>query len=208
MSNFKICFPQVVSLEGVYDNDPNDTGGETVFGTSRNNFPNWKGWAIVDKYKSMYGAGTSSFLAALKSDKQLAEYSEDWYKSEFWDKFGLDSIQDYSLAYEIFDQSVNLGVGRATKFLQQALNALNYNYQFGSDLLVDGAVGPATRQRLSDVGNNTKFTEVLRKAMDGLQVSHYINLGNSSSGRSDYRKYVRGWLLNRIGKYNEHGLVA
>ena len=92
--------------------------------------------------------------------------------------------------------------------MQQALNALNYNYQFGSDLLVDGAVGPATRQRLADVGNNPKYTEVLRKAMDGLQVSWYITLGNSNAGRSDYRKYVRGWLLNRMGKYNEQGLVA
>lgn len=208
MSNFKISYIQVVGLEGVYDNDPNDTGGETVFGISRNNFPNWAGWSIVDGYKTQYGSGSGAFLNALAADQTLASLRETWYKENFWDKFGLDNITDYSLAYEIFDQSVNLGVGKATQLLQQALNALNYNYQFGSDLIVDGAVGPATRQRLSDVGNNPKYTEVLRKAMDGLQVGHYINLGNSNSGRSNYRKYVRGWLLNRIGKYNEQGLVA
>ena len=208
MSNFKISYIQVVGLEGVYDNDPNDTGGETVFGISRNNFPNWAGWSIVDGYKAQYGAGSNAFLNALAADQTIASLRETWYKENFWDKFGLDNVTDYSLAYEIFDQSVNLGVGKATQLLQQALNALNYNYQVGSDLTVDGAVGPATRQRLSDVGNNPKYTEVLRKAMDGLQVGHYINLGNSNSGRSNYRKYVRGWLLNRIGKYNEQGLVA
>lgn len=208
MSNFKISYAQVVGIEGVYDNDTNDTGGETVFGISRNNFPNWAGWSIVDQYKSQFGAGSTAFLNALSGDQRIAELRETWYKDNFWDKLGLDSINDYSLAYEIFDQSVNLGVGKTTQLLQQALNALNYNYQFGSDLVVDGAVGPATRQRLMDVGNNSKYTEVLRKAMDGLQVGWYINLGNSNSGRSNYRKYVRGWLLNRIGKYGEQGLIA
>ena len=208
MSNFKISYMQTVSNEGIYDNDPNDTGGETVFGISRNNFPKWAGWAIVDKYKAQYGAFSKAFLNALSSDPEIASLRETWYKENFWDKFGLDNITDYSLAYEIFDQSVNLGTGRTTQLLQQALNSLNYNYQFGSDLIVDGSVGPATRQRLQDVGNNIKYTDVLRKAMDGLQVSHYVNLGNSNSGRSDYRKYVRGWLMSRVGKYNEQGLVA
>ena len=79
---------------------------------------------------------------------------------------------------------------------------------FGADLGIDGRIGPLTRLRFIAVANNPKYTDVLRRALDGLQVWHYINLGLSKSSKSDYRKYTRGWLLNRVGKYDEQGLVA
>lgn len=207
MSSFNTVYNQVVQHEGVYSNDSNDTGGETVYGVSRNNFPKWSGWRIVDAYKKDLGVSSKEFKKALEQDIELHAEVQSWYKENFWDKFDLDQVQDYSLAYEIFDQAVNLGVGRATRHIQQAINALNYQYVFGSDLVVDGLIGPNTRMKLKDVGNNAKYTDVLRKALDGLQVAHYINLGNSTSGKSNYRKYTRGWLLNRVGKYTEEGRV-
>lgn len=206
-SNFIMCFYQVLGHEGVYDNDPNDTGGETVFGVSRNNFPNWEGWAIVDRYKLQYSTSSSTFIDALNSDAKLSALKEQWYKTNFWDVFELDNLNDFSLAYEIFDQSVNLGVGRTTQFIQMACNALNYNYVFGSDLSVDNAIGPMTRRRLADIGNNPQYTDVLRKALDGLQTYHYVNLGKDQSGRSNYRKYMRGWLGSRVGKFGQQGQV-
>ena len=68
---------------------------------------------------------------------------------------------------------------------------------------IDGMVGPNTRRRMQEVGNDSRYTECLRRALDGLQVNHYISLGLNTNGRSDYRKYMRGWLLNRIGEVKE-----
>lgn len=206
MNHFDTAYEQVVQHEGVYSNDPNDTGGETVFGVSRNNFPKWEGWAIVDAHKRNHT--TAELRAYLRNNEEILALVKEWYKVNFWNKFGLDDIKDYSLAYEVFDQSVNLGVGRTAGFVQESVNALNYQNRFGSDIAVDQKVGPMTRLRLREVGNDPKYTECLRRALDGLQVGHYIRLANSKSTRSDYRKYIRGWLLNRVGKYNEEGLVA
>ena len=199
---FDKAYSKVVNLEGAYSNDPNDTGGETVFGISRKNFPKWEGWAIVDNLKQIHGTGTA-FRESLDCSTQLQNLVKDWYRTKFWTPFQLDNILDFKLAYEIFDQSVNLGRKQTTLFIQRACNALNYQYRFGSDLTVDGLVGPNTRRRLQEIGNDTRYTECLRRALDGLQVNHYINLGLKTSSASDYRKYMRGWLLNRIGEVKE-----
>jgi lysozyme family protein len=202
-SVFDKALKKTLDLEGAYSNDRNDTGGETVYGVSRNNFPSWEGWKVVDHLKRLYGANTSEFKAALRNDADLSEHVRNWYKREFWNPFELDNITDFSLAFEIFDQSVNLGCRQTTLLIQRACNALNYRNTFGADLSIDGIVGPNTRRRLQEVGNDTRYTECLRRALDGLQVNHYISLGLNTNGRSDYRKYVRGWLLNRIGEVKE-----
>ena len=206
--SFEIVVDQTLEHEGVWSKDPNDTGGETAFGKSRKNFPNGPEWAIIDRYKKMFGEGTKAFIRALENDNELQRLIRKWYKDTFWNPFDLDKVNDYGLAYEVFDQAVNMGVSRTTQFIQMSCNALNYKYAFGADLNIDGRIGPLTRLRFVSIANNTKYSEVLRRALDGLQVWHYINLGLSKSSKSDYRKYTRGWLLNRVGKYNEQGLVA
>jgi lysozyme family protein len=200
---FDKAISKTLDLEGAYSNDRNDTGGETVYGVSRNNFPSWEGWKVVDHLKRLYGANTSEFKAALRNDADLSEHVRNWYKREFWNPFELDNITDFSLAFEIFDQSVNLGRKQTTLLIQRACNALNYRNTFGADLSIDGIVGPNTRRRLQEVGNDSRYTECLRRALDGLQVNHYISLGLNTNSRSDYRKYMRGWLLNRIGEVKE-----
>lgn len=202
-SPFEKALKKTLDLEGGYTCDPNDTGGETVFGVSRNNFPSWAGWKIVDQLKRLHGANTPEFRAAIRSNADLSEHVRNWYKQEFWNPFELDNITNFPLAFEIFDQSVNLGRKQTTLLIQRACNALNYKNTFGADLNVDGIVGPNTRRRLQEVGNDSRYTECLRRALDGLQVSHYISLGLKTNCRSDYRKYMRGWLLNRIGEVKE-----
>lgn len=197
MANFEPAFSTVYALEGIYDNDPDDTGGETAFGVSRNNFPNWKGWIRIDQLKDSYQVGSKDFINALKGDSDLYLCVKQWYKENFWDKFELDSLTSQTLALEIFDCSVNTGVGKATEFIQKAFNAFNYNLKFGADLLVDGKIGPNTRMKLVEIGNNVDYIAPFRKAIDGLQAAHYINLGQKAN--SSYRKYMRGWLINRVG---------
>lgn len=198
-TNFEKACSKTLNLEGVYSNDRNDTGGETAFGIARNYHPDWAGWAIIDDMKPMYSSH-DSFVTALNMSEKLSVLVKDWYKKEFWNPFQLDNIKDEKLAFEIFDQSVNLGRKQTTLFIQRSCNALNYNYTFGPDLVIDGIIGPSTRSRLQAIGNDARYTDCLRKALDGLQTSHYINLGLKTSSSTDYRKYMRGWLINRVGE--------
>lgn len=189
------AFKELVHIEGGYVNDPQDTGGETYKGISRNNHPKWLGWGIIDQYKQKPG-----FPGTLEQDAKLQDYIKQWYKDTYWDIFGLDNCSDI-LAFEIFEQAVNLGIGQATKHIQRVLNAFNDKNIFGADLTVDGAVGPATRARLREVDLHlgAKYRKpILREAINALQGAFYAELANGSRGVSNYRKFFAGWILNRV----------
>ncbi len=196
---FKDTFVQVMGYEGLYSNDVNDTGGETVFGISRNNHPTWSGWAVIDSLAGMHGRGTSSFKQAIQTNEPLKTSVEAFYKENYWDPFGLDKVTSPEICFEIFDQAVNLGIGRTTKFIQQAFNAFNYQRKFGADLLVDGKCGPVTRDKLQLISADPLYVKPFKRALDSLQANHYISLGQSEQGTSNYRKYMRGWLDKRVG---------
>ena len=99
-----------------------------------------------------------------------------------------------ALAEEVVDTAVNMGVTRAGKFLQRALNALNNQNKLYSDLVVDGDIGRATiaalRAYLSKREEN-----VLIKALNCLQGAYYIEL---SERRQKDERFVYGWIKNRV----------
>lgn len=187
MSNFNRAFDQLLSIEGSYANDPADSGGETVCGIARKHWPAWEGWAIVDWLKAKSG-----FPGNLSSSLDLQGFVHSFYKREFWDKFNLDDVS-YSLGHEIFEQSVNLGISRTSRHLQEVLNALNYNQQWGVDLKVDGKFGPASRSRL-DLALKAGRFKAVQYGINGLQCAYYIELANS---RPSQRKFTNGWLSQR-----------
>lgn len=47
MADFKIAFDITNKTEAGYANNPDDSGGETYAGISRNNWPYWEGWKNV-----------------------------------------------------------------------------------------------------------------------------------------------------------------
>lgn len=195
--HFETSYAKVLLEEGGYTNDANDTGGETYRGVSRNNFPDWQGWLIIDSYRQQ-----SNFPANALADAHLLKLVKAWYKQNFWDVFNLDGITSTAVAYEIFEQSVNHGVGRGARHIQEVCNALNYQSRFGADLAVDGKNGPATRARLYAVAQaDSKTATALANGLNCLQGAFYISLGNSQSSKSDYRKYTKGWLANRAAAY-------
>lgn len=120
MGVFDQCFAAVVGLEGGYANNPADPGGATKFGVSQRSYPNVN-------------------IAQLTLDQAKAIY-----RSDFWAKIQGDSLPP-PLAFMAFDCSVNCGVGRAARLLQQAVG-----------ISQDGVIGPATlaavaKQKLVDV---------------------------------------------------------
>ena len=183
---FNTALKKLLKLEGKYANDPIDKGGETYCGISRNNFPNWIGWNIIDHYKK-----TNHFTEHLKSDFNLQAQVEDFYKTNFWNKMHCDLIGGM-IAEELFELSVNTGIFRATFMLQTTLNTLNRNEKLYQDILVDGRFGKVTLATLR-ISLSKNSHKLFFNLLNILQGSFYIEL---MLNNPVYEKYI-GWF-NRV----------
>jgi len=185
MANFKMAYIITLGHEGGYDNDPDDVGGETYKGVSRKYYPNWEGWVLVDDWKR-----NSKFPEIMYKDPVLNDLIKNFYKENYWNLFWGDEIPDQLIANELFDTGVNMGIGRAVKYLQKGLNLLNRNQKNYPDIVEDGAFGSNTIKALNsylDIDDNS----FLLKIMNILQGMHYIEYMTKSPIQE---KYARGWL--------------
>jgi lysozyme family protein len=83
----------VLEEEGGYVNHPSDPGGETKYGISKRSYPN------VD-------------IKNLTKEQAIEIYRKDYWRDE-WETLG------FPLAACMTDTAVNMGMGRAKKFLEQ-----------------------------------------------------------------------------------------
>jgi len=97
-SNFDIAFEKLIGLEGGYNNDADDPGGETKYGISKRSYPHVN-------------------IATLTKDQAKEIYRKDWWTDKY------DQI-DPGVAWRLFLFSVNMGENRAVKLLQEALNEM------------------------------------------------------------------------------------
>jgi len=154
----------VLSVESGYVNDPDDKGGATNFGIIQ---------TVYDSYRVEKNLPKQSvkFISS-------AEVS-DIYLTEYWNPSHAGSAQ-HPLDTVIFDCSVNSGVGRAIKTLQQALG-----------LVVDGLFGPNTLKALQ----NCNAHDVAEKFLD-IRSKFYDAIGAKNPSQM---KFEKGWH-NRINK--------
>lgn len=132
MSGFYEAFRFVLDHEGGYVNNPDDPGGETMYGISKRSYPHLN-------IKNL-------------SRQQACEI----YRKDFWDKLQLDDLPS-RVAFVLFDTAVNCGTGRAVKLLQESLNALG-----GTPALeCDGALGPRTREAVSQANEKELVREFI-----------------------------------------------
>ncbi|MDR3667467.1 MAG: glycosyl hydrolase 108 family protein [Ignavibacteriaceae bacterium] len=138
-TSFGKAFNTVINgFEGKYGNDKDDPGGETYKGIARNINKDFEGWGIIDNLR-----GDKNFPGVLEGINLLQTYVMDFYKINYWDKFLGDKLGEKS-GLEMFDQSVNLGTGRAIEHLQRSLNILNNRQKLYGDIKADGAMGNIT----------------------------------------------------------------
>jgi lysozyme family protein len=168
-----------LKTEGGYSNNPNDAGGET----------NWGVTIAV--------AQANGFTGAMR-DMTKAQALEV-YRSQYFVKPGWGLVMGVSpgIATECYDTGVNMGPKVASVFLQRTLNVLNRQGKDYGDLVVDGAVGPATVNALRALiakRGSTAETVVL-KALNCLQGARYIEL---AEGRQANEDFAYGWLSNRV----------
>jgi lysozyme family protein len=135
-TNFRKAFETVINgFEGKYGFDKDDPGGETYKGIARNMNKDFEGWKIIDGLKADKG-----FPEVLEGDIALQSLIMEFYKKNYWDKFMGEKLGAMT-GTEMFDQSVNLGTGRAIEHLQRSLNILNNRQKYYQDLNVDGIMG-------------------------------------------------------------------
>jgi len=158
MTRFNRAFDLVIGHEGGFQNDRADRG-------------NWTS-GVIGKGElrgTKYGITAMSYpdldIRGLTVDDAKAIYHRD-----FWAKCECDRWPD-GIGYAVFDGAVNMGIGRAIRFLQQAAGATP-----------DGIIGPQTRGKV----DSADPIKLLREMM-ALRMAHYVSLGTL------YSRYGRGW---------------
>ena len=176
MSLKKELIEALIVVEGGYVNDPSDSGGETNFGVTI---------AVARKY------GFKGLMVNMTHDDAF-----EIYANRYWHKLRCDDIAELSprIANEIFDTGVNMGTGRAAKFLQRCLNVFNNRQSHYPDIAVDGGIGNQTVATLEKYLTCRKES-VMLKALNSLQGAKYISLAET---REKDEKHAHGWFDHRV----------
>jgi len=180
MKNRDKIIMSVVGIEGGYTNDSLDSGGQTKFGITKQ---------VARKFGYMG-----------KMRKLPLDIAIDIYKRRYWEPIRGNELLDiggYELAHEMFEQSVNMGVGQAGKHLQRVLNALNDRGRLYKDVSVDGDIGANTMRAFYAYSHKRgrEGRKVLTSYLNALQGAFYISLAQT---REKDERFVYGWGLNRV----------
>jgi lysozyme family protein len=179
MSHFSLSFSRVVGVEGKYSNNPDDSGGETMYGIT----------AAVARAHGYTGP----------MHQMPLDVAQRIYRADYWDALNLDGVAGISpaVADELFDTAVNCGAVIAGEFLQRALNAFNQRATLYPDVKVDGRIGPKTVDALRRfMAHRGRAGEtVMMRALNALQGARYVRLAEI---REKDETFVFGWMLNRV----------
>ena len=163
-----------------YTNDPTDAGGETRWGVT----------AMTARANGYTGA-----MKDLPEATARAIYRKQYIDNpRFSDVLAIDP----SVAAELIDTGVNMGVGVAGTFLQRALNAFNDTGTRYAVLKTDGLIGDTSLNALRAFvrWRGPMGITALLKALNGLQAARYIDITEHNPSQ---RKYAFGWISNRVG---------
>lgn len=133
-----------------YVNDQADAGGETKFGVAKN-------------------ANPTLNIKTLTWEEAKAVYFKKYWLAASCDKL------PQKVASITFDGAINHGVGRATKFLQQA-----------ADVVADGDIGPVTLAKIMSMDQN-----LLCNKIADLRVKFYRDI---VAAKPSQAKFLNGWL--------------
>ena len=164
--NYQSSLNHVLQSEGLWSDNPADPGGATMKGITLSTYQKWKGNPHITKQD-------------LKniSDQEVS----DIYKQNYWDKIKGDDLPS-GVDYAVFDASVNMGVGRAAKLIQEA-----------AGVTADGVIGNGTLQAIKNA-NPTALIDKFSAEKDAF----YKSLPT-------FNTFGKGWL-NRVAKVQTEAL--
>lgn len=126
----------IIKIEGDYENDPDDHGGETKYGISKQSYPN------------------------LDIKNLTINQAIEIYKRDFWESNNIGWIQDQVTANLIFRFIINSGAKTAIIILQKCLNTF---VPIIPRVNIDGILGPRTLQAINNV-RTIRLQDTLRVA--------------------------------------------
>jgi lysozyme family protein len=114
MANFEIAFNRTEKFEGknVWTNIDGDSGEETWSGISRKANPSWIGWKLLDKIPNKKNG-------QVIISTELEKAKEDLYRVNYWNPVWGDKINKQDVANDMYDTSVNMGVGTSIKLSER-----------------------------------------------------------------------------------------
>ena len=128
-NNYDKAFEFIMKWEGYKSNDPDDSGGRTIWGISEGSHPE----VVVRLWD----------LPKAESRRE----AKIFYKTEYWDKCDCDLFHGSNTAIFIFDIAVNMGIDKAIDFA-------NSLYKNLFDLFI---MRIKEYVRISKKGNNIKY---------------------------------------------------
>lgn len=171
----KELLPVILKNEGGYANVKGDRGGETYRGISRNNWPNWVGWAMLEKHKPLRNGD-------MVNDPELYDAISEFYRCNYFMLYPLERCNNKIVAVQILDFAVHGGF--SVRKLQQKLND-----KFNCGLLVDGLYGDKTINAINAIDAQQACNLII-----SLRVEHLDNLVAKDPFSA---KFETGWR-NRI----------
>jgi lysozyme family protein len=166
-NNFDASFDKVMQSEGGYVWDKDDAGGETNLGVTIGAWGAYLGRAIKSGEMKALTKGTV----------------KPFYKQMYWDKVKGDDLPA-GVDYAVFDFAVNAGVGRAAKFLQRAVGAVD-----------DGVIG------LGTLGLVAKADP--QKTLDNFADQKQRFYNGLATNNPSQQKFLKGWLARVDHVHND-----
>lgn len=188
MADFATAYAPTRRHEGRWSNNPNDPGGETIFGISRNAWPSWRGWVVLDTCPRSERGGVPAIPPHVET--QLLELAAAFYRGRFWDTLRGDDIPSQAVANELFDTGVNMHPTVPGRFLQETLNLMNNRGKRWPEIKEDGWIGEATLAALR-AALARGYEGVLVKQLNHLQGAKYAALARANPRLEEF---FIGWL--------------
>jgi lysozyme family protein len=165
-----------IAFEGGYVNDKRDPGGETNKGVT-------KTVAVAHGYTGP--------MRKLPDEVAYSIYYRGYLVAPGY--LPLVDI-DAPVAAELFDTTVNMGPTRPSRFFQQSINAL-----CGTQLTVDGRVGPATIAADRSCPQRRGAAALCVSMLDSLDAAQRAEYDRLVRVNAKLGVFHRGWIAHRIG---------
>ena len=167
MSNkIKNMIDEVIRVEGGFVNHPKDKGGPTKYGITLRTLEHWR----------------NDQLDALDVKMLTKAEASEIYEHNYYLKPGVDGLPEL-IQCVVFDMCVNMGTVNAIKVMQRVI------HKMGSPLVIDGVIGPRTRQS-AVIACNVYGDEVVRQIC-AARVSYYQGIVDRNP---DQAVFLKGWI--------------
>ena len=150
---FNKFFDNLMINEGVYSDDPKDSGGKTIYGIA-----------------SKYHPESYQFISNLffEGKKELAKQAaKNFYYSKYYNPL-YEEIKDEKLAFRLFDFGVNAGIRRAVKLLQEVIK------KDGQEIIIDGIFGRVTLSLTNTFDFYCEYKKALKKYYESLNKPRFL----------------------------------